>query len=85
MHEHLVESKAIHNWIEDQGGWCLDCPEFWFVTGIEIYGHVVLRVYCCDLADFGEVAEGPFASIVLSESLEDRQYPEVVVFWGVLL
>ena len=64
VHEHFSEPKSIHNWIEDQGGWCSDWPEFWFVTSIESYGRVVPGVYSCDLADFSEVMEGPFAPIV---------------------
>ena len=24
VHDHFSEPKAIHNWIEDQGGWCPD-------------------------------------------------------------
>ena len=24
VHEHFSELKAIHNWVEDQGGWCPD-------------------------------------------------------------
>ena len=56
--------KAIHDWTEDQGGWYPNCPEFWFVIGIESYGRVVLGVYLCDLVDFSEAAECPFAHIV---------------------
>ena len=59
--------------------------EFWFVTGIESYGHVVPGVYCCDLVDFRKAAECPFAPIFLGEGLEDCQYYRVVVFRGMLL
>ena len=37
------------------------------------------------MADFGEAAECSFTPIVGGESLKDRQYSEVVVFWGILL
>ena len=56
-----------------------------FITGIKDYNRVIPRVYRSNLADFGEVAECPLAPIVLRESLEDRQYPRVVIFRGVLL
>ena len=64
VHENLGEPKAVHDWTEDQGGWCSDCPVFWFVAGIKSYSRVVPRVYFCDFADFSELVECPFAPIV---------------------
>ena len=28
-----------------------------FIAGVEGYGRIIPRVYCCDVADFGEAAE----------------------------
>ena len=63
IHEHFGEPKAIHNWTEDQRGWCPDCLELRFVTGAESYGRVNSGIYCCDLADFGEAAECSLAPV----------------------
>ena len=64
VHEHFSEPEAVHNWTKDQGGWCPDCSELRFVTGIEGYGRVAPWIYCCHVANFGETAMSSLVPII---------------------
>ena len=64
VHEHFGESKAIHDWTEDQCGWWSGCSEFSFVTGIEGNSRVTPWIYCCYVADFGHAVECLLAPII---------------------